>query len=140
MTERRFVLDTNVVLDVLHFSDPSVHPLAQAIRAGRVRCGATGSNFDEWRRVLGYPGFALDVARQAVLVEAYRAVCDFFPERTMAGLPRCADVDDQKFLDLAAALRVPLVSRDRAVLKLRRRCAARFPILTPLEAAGWLAT
>ena len=139
MIERRLVLDTNVVLDVLHFSDPSACALAEAIRAGRLRCGATGPIFGEWERVLAYPDLAIDAARQADLIAAYRAVCDFFPAQAVTDLPRCADADDQKFLDLAAMLRVPLVSRDRAVLKLRRRCATRFPILTPQAAAGWLA-
>jgi len=37
-------------------------------------------------------------------------------------------------------LAVPLVSKDRAVLTLRRRCAPLFPIMRPAAAADWLAT
>jgi predicted nucleic acid-binding protein len=56
-------------------------------------------------------------------------------------LPRCSDPDDQKFLALAAAAgAAALVSKDRAVLKLRRRCAPWFRILTPAEAAQTLAS
>jgi predicted nucleic acid-binding protein len=52
-----------------------------------------------------------------------------------ADLPRCRDADDQKFLELAAALPAEaLVSKDRALLDLRRRRLP-FAILSPLEAA-----
>ena len=47
-------------------------------------------------------------------------------------LARCRDPDDQKFLTLAAAVRADcLVTRDRELLRLARRCAARFAILRP---------
>jgi predicted nucleic acid-binding protein len=56
------------------------------------------------------------------------------------GVPRCSDPDDQKFIELAAASRAQgLISKDRAVLKLRRRCAPYFRIMTPAEAEHWLA-
>jgi predicted nucleic acid-binding protein len=51
-------------------------------------------------------------------------------------MPRCSDPDDQKFIELAAAAEAQgLVSKDRAVLKLRRRCAPFFQVMTPAEAA-----
>ena len=54
-------------------------------------------------------------------------------------MPRCSDPDDQKFIELAAAVPAQgLVSKDRAVLKLRRRCAPYFRIMTPAEAVRWL--
>jgi len=54
-------------------------------------------------------------------------------------MPRCSDPDDQKFIDLAGAVRAQgLVSKDRAVLKLRRRCAPLFQVMTPAEAVRWL--
>lgn len=47
------------------------------------------------------------------------------PDAAVARSLRCTDPDDQKFIDLALALRpARLVSRDRAVLKLARRSAA----------------
>jgi predicted nucleic acid-binding protein len=62
-------------------------------------------------------------------------------DTAVSGLPRCSDPDDQKFIELAAAARAgALVSKDRAVLKLRRRCAPWFRVMTPAEAAGWLDT
>jgi predicted nucleic acid-binding protein len=139
LNERLVVFDTNVVLDMLHFDDPLARPLRRALECGGLRGAATQASFGEWARVLAYPAFALDAARQAEQAGRYRAACAFFDAPAIAGVPRCADADDQKFLDLAAALRVPLISKDRAVLALRRRCASLFPILTPAGAADWLA-
>ncbi|MDP2056506.1 MAG: putative toxin-antitoxin system toxin component, PIN family, partial [Thiobacillus sp.] len=134
------VIDTNVVLDLLHFDDASARPLRLALEDGRVRCMVTDATLEEWRRVLAYPEFALDPTQQAALVARYQALAE--TARTVevdAGLPRCSDTDDQKFIELAAAVRAQgLVSKDRAVLKLRRRCAPTFRVMTPAEAVRWL--
>jgi predicted nucleic acid-binding protein len=37
---------------------------------------------------------------------------------------RCADPDDQKFIDLAVAHQAPLLSKDRAVLSMKKRLLA----------------
>lgn len=156
----RVVLDTNVVLDLLHFDDPVARPVRQALEAGRVRCVVSDATLDEWRRVLAYPEFGLDAARQAALLERYRALCERVVVEARAdppgrdgtthdgrscpsgrkpmgrSLPRCSDPDDQKFLELAAASGAQaLVSKDRALLRLRRRCAPWYRVLTPAEAA-----
>lgn len=141
MSDVRVVFDTNVVLDLLHFDDALARPLLHALDAGRLRCVVTGTTLDEWRRVLTYPAFALDPLRQAELATRYQALALFEPAATAAGLPRCRDPDDQKFIELAAAARAQaLVSKDRAVLRLRRRCAPRFLIMRPVEAVRWLAS
>jgi len=152
------VFDTNVVLDLLHFDDPAARPLLSALETGRVRCGVTVATLDEWRRVLGYPDFALGAAQQAALDARYRELSTVIElAEAVVGLPHkgtpiryglkpvwsrmphCSDPDDQKFIELAAAARAEgLVSKDRAVLKLRRRCAPLFRVMTPAEAASWL--
>jgi putative PIN family toxin of toxin-antitoxin system len=136
------VLDTNVVLDLLHFDDATVQPLRHALIDGRVRCAVTDATFGEWQRVLCYPEFALNATQQAALAMRYRELATLIAMDTaVSGLPRCSDPDDQKFIELAAAARAEaLVSKDRAVLKLRRRCAPWFRVMTPAEAAGWLDT
>ncbi len=140
MSEARLVFDTNVVLDLLHFDDAIARPLLHALDAGRLRCVVTGTTLDEWRRVLAYPAFALDSMHQTTLVARYQALALLEPATAAVGLPRCRDPDDQKFIELAAATRAQgLVSKDRAVLRLRRRCAPRFRIMTPAEAVNWLA-
>jgi len=137
----KWVLDTNVVLDLLHFDDAVARPLLHALEDGRVRCMVSDATLDEWRRVLAYPEFALDSMQQAARLARYQDLSE-----TVVGLvadtvlPRCSDPDDQKFIELAAASHAQgLVSKDRAVLKLRRRCAPYFRIMTPAEAVRWLA-
>jgi uncharacterized protein len=152
------VLDTNVVLDLLHFDDPLARPLRQALEDGRLRCAVTDATLDELRRVLAYPGFALDAARQAALFAHYQALSarvevggacagvphkrttiHYGPKPVWSRMPRCSDPDDQKFIELAAAAGAQsLISKDRAVLKLRRRCAPHFQIMAPAEAVRWL--
>lgn len=152
------MIDTNVVLDLLHFEDAIARPLRLALEAGRVRCVASAATLDELQRVLAYPEFDLDAARQAVLFARYRALsetaqtvegCAGFPHKgtpihyglkpVWNRMPRCSDPDDQKFIELAAAVGAQgLVSKDRAVLKLRRRCAPQFLIMRPDEAVRWL--
>ena len=140
MNKPLLVLDTNVVLDLLHFDDATARPLRNALEAGRVRCVVTAATLEEWRRVLAYPEFALDSMQRAARLARYQDLSE-----TVAGLvadmalPRCSDPDDQKFIELAAAVPAEgLVSKDRAVLKLRRRCAPYFRIMTPAEAVRWL--
>ncbi|HMM46726.1 MAG TPA: putative toxin-antitoxin system toxin component, PIN family [Thiobacillaceae bacterium] len=141
MNKPALVLDTNVALDLLLFDDPATRALRDALEAGRVRCMVSGAMLEEWRRVLGYPRFALESARQAELFDAYRALAERTEAVARGDLPRCADPDDQKFLELAAATGARgLVSKDGALLKLRRRCAARFRIMTPGETTAWLAS
>ncbi len=141
MNSPLLVIDTNVVLDLLHFDDAVARPLWRALEAGRLRCAASAATLDELRRVLAYPGFGLDAARQAALFARYQTLSE--TAQTVdecEGLPRCSDPDDQKFIELAAAVRAQgLVSKDRAVLKLRRRCAPLFRVMGPAEAVRWLA-
>jgi predicted nucleic acid-binding protein len=148
------VLDTNVVLDLLHFDDATARPLRHALEDGRVRCVVSDATLDEWRRVLTYPEFALDAARQTALFERYQSLSLSESAAAAAGvvlphhdelkpvlnrMPSCSDPDDQKFIELAAAVPVQgLVSKDHAVLKLRRRCAPYFRIMTPAETVRWL--
>jgi predicted nucleic acid-binding protein len=90
---------------------------------------------DELRRVLTYPELKLDPARQSEVFERYLAQTSIWPTAGSSdavgaalpkGFPRCRDADDDPFLALAYHARAAaLVSRDKAVLKLKRR-ARRF--------------
>lgn len=120
----RLVLDTNVWLDLLVFADPRVAALADALRGRRVLAISRADCRDEWRRVLGYPRLALDAATQATLIARHDALVVPIPDDAAlpARLPRCADRDDQKFLELAAqGGAAALLSRDAALLALARR-------------------
>jgi uncharacterized protein len=119
------VLDTNVVLDWLLFSAPSVAELASAVMGGQVRWLATAAMREEMAHVLGRGLAAAHGADPARLAAAWDRHCTERPAAPPAAAHlRCTDTDDQKFIDLALANGARwLVSRDRAVLKLQRRAA-----------------
>lgn len=141
---RRIVLDTNIVMDMLHFDDRHTQPLRRAIDDGRLQCFTDGDCLAELERVTGYPAFALDaVGRQALFAGYQRLVarCDAAGEESYP-LPRCRDADDQKFLILAARCRADLlITRDKLLLKLahHRRLPPPFAILTAQAACQLLA-
>lgn len=134
----RIVLDTNVWLDLLLFADPRAAALDAALRSGRVAAVANAECRSEWLQVLQYPQLQLDADRRIRLTQAFDALACLLPDepsmREPAPLPRCADRDDQKFVQLAFASGARwLISRDRAVLALGRRTARAgwFEITTP---------
>jgi predicted nucleic acid-binding protein len=120
------VLDTNVVLDWLLFADPGVQALVTAIEQGRLRWIATAAMRGEFEHVLGRGLAAAHNAEPARFEATWARHCVERPPAPPAGAPlRCTDSDDQKFIDLALAADAHwLVSRDRAVLKLRSKAAA----------------
>lgn len=132
------VLDSNVWIDIMVFDDPLARPIRAALVARQLDAVISPSCREELRRVLGYPQFA----RFAVDIDAALAWVDTVTRMLdpVAGnaprLPRCSDADDQKFLELAqAATAHYLVSKDKAVLKLRRRMAqvAGVTVLKPAD-------
>lgn len=138
---RRVVFDTNVLVSLYVFADSRFAPLRGKVDSGEWLALTAQPCRDEFRRVLAYPMFRLPPERQLQLLAAYdqRAVRidGGQPGIATVGLPRCADRDDQKFLELARDGRADwLVTADKALLKLARRDRLRglFRILTP-EAA-----
>ena len=130
------VLDTNCVLDLLLFQDASCRPIAHWLGTGQAQIMVTSAMLEELQRVLGYADFALSAAQQQSISARYAAMSVLLTPAEMPplplSLPRCRDPDDQGFIDMAAALaatapRAPiaassvlLISRDKAVLRLRR--------------------
>lgn len=122
-TPSRLVLDTNIVMDMLHFANRFTLPLQTAIDSGQVRCFTDTQCLAELERVTGYPEFGMDDAARQALIESYRKfviVCDADGEEDYL-LPRCRDADDQKFLILGARCAADLlITRDKLLLKLAR--------------------
>ena len=121
------VLDTNVLLDLLVFDDPSTHLLKREVEGGSLSWLATPPMRDELQRVLTYPHIAARMVRQAVSESAVLAWFDRYsqpqpPPEACAAI--CRDKDDQKFIDLAVAHGALLLSKDDAVLRLRKRMVA----------------
>jgi uncharacterized protein len=134
----RLVLDTNVWLDWLAFGDPSVAAIKAAVAEGRAEVFIDSECEAELERALGYDlgrKFTLHATAQAgCLAECRRVARRIGAPATAAecaGLPRCRDKDDQKFLEAALAAGADfLVTKDRRLLDLARR-TARFGILPP---------
>lgn len=141
----RLVLDTNVWLDWLVFNDPGIAPLRDAVANGTARVFLSPACEAELARVLTYPlqRFTLNGAQQAAALEHCRALATHYdpvePARAVDPLPRCADRDDQMFLELARDVRADaLITQDRALLTLAYHHPRRLPfrILTPVQFAG----
>jgi putative PIN family toxin of toxin-antitoxin system len=125
----RVVLDTNIVLDWLVFEDGGMPRLMAAIKGRLLTVVSNAACVDELTRVLAYPAFKLDETARRDALQCYLGLVEFVPQRaSLLGIvPRCRDRDDQKFLELAAhAGAAALVSKDHAVLALKRSMKARF--------------
>ncbi|MEF8760862.1 MAG: PIN domain-containing protein [Candidatus Accumulibacter sp. UW25] len=138
----RAVLDTNIVIDLLHFADPQTQPLQRGIATGDLRCFTDRDCFAELQRVSAYRQFGLDARAQAALLDRYRhfvIACEREPAEDYL-LPRCRDVDDQKFLVLGVRCRAELlITRDRRLLQVaRHRLPVPYAIVTLATAAALL--
>ncbi len=136
----RLVLDTQVWLDWLVFDDPGIRPIRNAVSLKRAEVLIDAVCEAELVRVLAYDlgKRSIDAAAQAAALAHCRRLATRIdgavPPAARAGLPRCSDPDDQKFLEAALAARADaLVTKDRALLHLARRNARPVPfrILTP---------
>jgi len=134
---RALVLDTNVVLDVFVFQDPATEPLRQALNNPNWYWIASVPMRDELVRVLDYPQIArrLSAASPPKKPECARAMptdavlrqfdtlVNILPIAVKASVT-CKDPDDQKFIDLAVAHQALLLSKDKAVLCMKKRLLA----------------
>ena len=121
------MLDTNIVLDLLLFKDPATQPLKQALASNKIQWLTTQVMRDELQRVLSYPKI---MARLAVTeLDAPSVLQQFDTHVRLVGVaPKasvtCRDADDQKFIDLAVLHQAILLSKDRAVLCMKKRLLA----------------
>ena len=120
------VLDTNVVLDLFVYEDPATVPLRERLADAQTRWLATPVMREELRRVLDYPQVVRRLASRALTAEGVLAafdaraqIVDLAPKAPYT----CKDGDDQQFIDLAVQHRATLLSKDKAVLCMRKRLA-----------------
>ena len=136
----RLVLDTNIWFDWLIFGEPDIAPLQSTVAAGRAQIIINAACEEELIRVLAYPlqRWTIDAEQQAACLEQCRGIATMVDISCAAALPRCADPDDQKFLELASAAKAGwLITRDRELLALARHHARLgFHIVTPAEFAS----
>lgn len=125
-TIQRVVIDTNVLLDWCVFRQPAALALVGAVQARQWSWLVTPAMVEELRCVLTRPlTERWQTAQKLALtinIEAVASTCT--PPSASAVKLVCRDPSDQMFIDLALA-RSPcwLVTRDRALLALRRRAA-----------------
>ena len=124
---RQVVLDTNIILDAFVFDDPASRPLKSALAAHQLQWIATKAMRDELARVLTYPRLLPRMAFYQV--DAAHVLAQFDGQTAWLDTPvkanvTCRDPDDQKFIDLAVAHQAMLLSKDQAVLCMRKRLLA----------------
>ena len=118
------VLDTNIVLDLLLFNDPGAQALKRALNSRQLQWLATPAMRNELVRVLAYPRI---MARLALYQrDAQQVLAQFDGQARLVEVAAkasvtCRDPDDQKFIDLAVAHKTKLLSKDRAVLCMKKR-------------------
>lgn len=135
------VLDTNVVLDLLHFNDPAVAPIRHALQAGYAVCCSNAACRDELAHVLSRARFKIPEHEARRILDEYAALalpCDTAAGAALPPLPQCRDPDDQKFLELAQAAKADLlVTKDKALLALAKKAGRLgLHILTPAQAVA----
>lgn len=120
------VLDTNVVLDLFVYEDPATVLLRERLADAQTRWLATPVMREELRRVLDYPQVVKRLASRALTADGVLAafdarvqIVDLAPKAPYT----CKDGDDQQFIDLAVQHRATLLSKDKAVLCMRKRLA-----------------
>jgi putative PIN family toxin of toxin-antitoxin system len=134
----RVVIDTNAVLDWLVFAEPAALALGDAVASRRCAWCATPAMLAELRAVLNRPlAERWEEARKlALTVDLDRWVA---PQPAAHALPAtqrliCRDPTDQMFIDLALGCAPTwLVTRDRALLAMRRRAAPHGVIVATAE-------
>jgi putative PIN family toxin of toxin-antitoxin system len=131
-----WVIDTNIVLDLWLFEDPATIPLRAALQSGAISHLATASMRDELERVLTYPHLVKRMAKSRIQAQD---ILSRFDEYLLGAAPAakaactCKDPDDQKFIDLAVAHAVPLLSKDNAILCMKKRLFQSGVVLNPSE-------
>ena len=134
----RVVIDTNAMLDWLVFREPFALALGQAIEQRRWVWSATPAMLAELRAVLARPLAARwESAQEHALtidIESMARLCEAPEPPAPRDAMVCRDPADQMFIDLALRHRPCwLVTRDRALLALRRRAATRDVVIAPVE-------
>ena len=131
-----WVIDTNIVLDLWLFEDPATIPLRAALQSGAISHLATDSMRDELERVLAYPHLVKRMAKSNIQAQD---ILNRFDEHQLAAEPAakapctCKDPDDQKFIDLAVAHAAPLLSKDKAILCMKKRLLQSGVALNPTD-------
>ncbi len=124
---RTVILDTNIVLDTFVFNDPAAKPLRSALEAGTLQWITTAPMREELERVLAYPKIIKRLAYYEI--QATDVLKQFDTRVQIVAVAAkapivCKDPDDQKFIDLAVTHQALVLSKDNAVLCMKKRLLA----------------
>lgn len=117
----RVVLDTNVVVSALIFQQGRLTRLREAWQSGPVVPLVCKETITELMRVLAYPKFRLENADRVELLADYLPYSETvrLTADRQTDLPRCRDLHDQIFLNLAKTSKASaLVTGDADLLSL----------------------
>jgi predicted nucleic acid-binding protein len=117
----RLILDTNVILDLLVFKDPSAKPIRLLLDAKQVDAVRTSASMAELIDVIGRPAFKLSREDQETIVQAWEISSRLLESTALEAAPfTCRDLDDQVFINMAYSIRPALLlSKDLRVLELQ---------------------
>ena len=135
----RAVLDTNVLVSALLFSQGRLSWLRTSWQKGRLTPVLAEPTARELLRVLAYPKFRLQAADRERLLEDLLPWCESWSAAIPDSTYRVRDPHDQVFLDLALAAAAPVLVSDDADLLALKEAALPLQILTPADLASWLA-
>jgi putative PIN family toxin of toxin-antitoxin system len=126
------VLDTNVLVSALLFSQGQASWLRPAWQDGTLRPLVGKATAAELLRVLQYPKFRLTEAEREDLLADILPFCETVTIDDPPYVPSCRDPDDRKFLEFALAGGADaLVTGDADLLALAPEFA--IPIVTPAQ-------
>jgi len=127
MPPRVVVLDTNIVLDLFVFQDVATLPLKSALANQSLHWLAAEPMREELARVLAYPQIVKSLAHHTLsaseVLSRFSAQANIVSVAAKASVT-CRDPDDQKFIDLAVMHQALLLSKDKAVLCMKKRLLA----------------
>lgn len=116
------VLDTNIVLEIFYWCDARVQDLMHELSSGALCALVSIETLAELADVLMRTPFNCNAEQTQELLKVLPC-----PSRAKQALRpfacavRCKDVDDQKFLDLAARYACPAHYRDKHLLKVAKK-------------------
>ncbi|TDR32967.1 PIN domain-containing protein [Hydromonas duriensis] len=119
-----YILDTNIWLDWLVFSDEAIKPLQALHAAGQLDIVYTSDMRVEFLDVISRAHFKLSIEQQILVDKRMQQIAREVPAQSVQPSIRCQDRDDQIFIDAALAYAVDwLLTKDHHLLDLRKRAA-----------------
>lgn len=147
------VLDTHIALEWLWFDDGRTRAMGQSIAQGHRPWWACSRMTEEWQRVLRRLAQAAttpqmsqtSIRPEEMPCQKSKLAHTYYLRHAQIWTPlpppapyRCSDPDDQMFIDLALATGAScLLTRDRALLKLRSRARERGLLIGAPEDWSW---